>query len=92
MPEHDEFDGAYTRHRTKIQRGDGVDNRGETVVETVRPVSDHRVDKEKETETVELPGGATTEVVIDSEPFAEHVFEVDRAVQLLEHELGLNDE
>ena len=77
-----EQDGEYTRFRMNIQRGEGVDRRGDVTVEMVRETA------HDSTATVEY-SNRSQKIRVDNEAFSEFVFETDRAVTLLENRLGL---
>jgi hypothetical protein len=84
-----ETDGEYTRFRISAKRGDGPDQRGKVETELVRKRAEARIDR-REVE-VELPDGTTKTITVDDAPFAEFIFEADRAVTMLENRLGLDN-
>lgn len=73
-------DGEYTRFRMNIQRGEGVDRRGDVSIELVR-------EKDGGGETVQYENKS---VEVDHSAFTEFAFETDRSVKLLEDRLGLS--
>lgn len=83
-------DGEYTRFKAKIQRGDGIDRRGDVEVEVVRERSEVRVDLDEIEHEIADDVSVTT--LADHGPFAEFSFELERAVRLLEDQLGLDGE
>lgn len=79
-----EQDGEYTRFRMNVQRGEGVDRRGDVSVEMIRerePASTAKIKFED----------GEQKTLVDNETFAEFVFETRRAVKLLEDRLGIED-
>jgi len=83
-----------TRYRANIQRGDGPDQRGDVTVEMVREkdsdpeTRDVRLDRSG----VDLEAGEDGLVGIDDAPYAEFVYELDRAVAALETALDLDED
>lgn len=87
MPDDNEPDTEYTRIRAKMQMGNGIDQRGEVTVETVREVEEDRT-----TTTVELPDGTVVgDVPINNRAFAEFYHELERSGQALKDKLGIED-
>lgn len=91
MPREGDPADEFVRFKAKIQRGDGPDQRGEVTVETVRelPVDSpgHRADVD-----VLLPDGevlTVEDIEVQSGPFAEWYFEMQRAELALRETLGL---
>lgn len=85
----EEQDGAYTRYSAKIQRGDGVDRRGDIQVEMVREHPESLVDTTRH--TVELPNGREVKFDADDRAFAEFYFSLQRAEGVLTETLGLDE-
>lgn len=77
-----------TRFKMNIQRGEGVDRRGDITVETVRERDRGANGTERE---VTLPSGETVTVETHDDAFAEFYFEAERAKRVLIQTLGLTD-
>lgn len=88
MSNTDDSDGTheYTRLSMNIQRGEGVDRRGDVSVEIQRERN-----PSNETETAIEIDGETFPAPVNDEAFAEFYHETSRAVKLLEKRLGLGD-
>lgn len=91
MKEDTEPDGSteYTKFSSKIQLGDGVDQRGDIQVEIAR---DRPSLGRRNEHTVELPSGDEVTVTVDDEAFAEFYFELQRSTDVLRESLGLDGE
>lgn len=99
IPEVEQTD-EYTRLSMTIQRGDGIDRRGDVTVDIKR---DRPPRAQRTNESVIIPtepnsrdGSPATNrsqsVTVDHETFAEFYHEVQRATHLLEQRLGLLDD
>lgn len=90
----DEPSGEYTRLRSKVQLGDGPDQRGETTVEIVR--EEPGDGRQRRTVTIPDEGveGGTREVetFVNDTAFAEFYYELTRARGALSEALDLEDQ
>ena len=82
-----EPDMEYTRFKSKLQIGDGVDARSETTVEVVREIDEDR----DPTRSVTLDDGTEVPFATNDAAFAEFALELDRAVAAVRDELDLDD-